>query len=281
MDLMDRFEEATRGGPEHRGIEARLVAGRRAQARRRATVASTAFAGTLVIGGLAWAVLPGTGSPTSDTDGVVASEGLTEPDSVDQQELPSATPTRPTVLFQYDLDTATLNVADGVTVLRQVNDPVPDEAVTSSAAVVKYQGERKWVMAAVVPGRSGWASDTEANPDRDFEQWVHELTVLNTPSMSTDGEYEPGWVTLNVDGGLTAHNGATIVDQSTPARIDQSPATAPSAVGTINVDGALLCVVARMLPGKDVDVTYLAESEHQGCGDAVPGIDYPGAPATS
>ncbi|MDI4643266.1 hypothetical protein EUA06_02560 [Nocardioides glacieisoli] len=279
MDLMDRFEKATSGGPEHRAIEDRLAVGRRASARRRASLAAGATAAVLTAAGVVWAVQPGVDS-VSGKDIVASDAGSVERDS-GAPESPTSTPSPPTALFRYDLDTAALEVADGVTIVRQVENPVPHKDVTSAAAVVDYRGERRWVMAAVVRGRSGWGSDIEATSSRNFGQWVHELTVLNTAQMFSDGSSDGDWVTLDSDGGLTAQNGATVVEQSTPARIDQAPADVPSAVGTIDVDGALLCVVARMLPGEDVDITYLAESEHQGCGEAVPGIDYPGAPATS
>ncbi|WP_299930629.1 hypothetical protein [uncultured Nocardioides sp.] len=280
MDLMDRFEQATSGGPAHRPLEDRLVAGRRAQARRRITRTVSAVAATTAVVGVAWALQPG--ADPSSGDGIVASDASATPDPVVNSDLSDGVvPPPPTVLFGYDLNTARLEIAPGVTVVRQVDDPVPNDAVTSAAAVVTYEGERKWVMAAVVRGQSGWASDLVATSGRSFEQWVRELTVLNTRGMFSNGPYEPGWVTLDAAGMLTANDGVTIVEQSSPARIDQAPANAPSAAGTIEVDGARLCVVARKLPGEDADITYLAETEHRGCGDAVPGIDYPGAPDAS
>lgn len=278
MDLMERFEQATSGGPAHRPIEDRLVVGRRARTRRGATVATCAMAITTAVAGLAWALQPGT-TPAS-VDSSVAS-GLTATPDPDVPDDAGPVPPRPTLLFTYDLDTATLEIAPGVTVVRQVEDPVPNDQVTSAAAVVTYKGAKKWVMAAVLRGRSGWAADLDPTPTRSFVQWVRELTVLNTAGMFSDGSYESGWVTLDASGALAPGGGVTVVEQSSPARIDQAPADATSAAGTIEVDGARLCVVARRLPGRATDITYLAESEYQGCGDAVPGIDYPSAPDAS
>ena len=275
MDLKERFDQALDGGPAHRPIEDRLAVGRRATRRRRTAVGASVLATVVVLGGVGWAAVPG---PDHAVDGSVATSPPNTPTPRTVSESPA--PPAPVQLFGYDLNTAKLETAAGLVIERQMENPVAREGVVSSAAVATYKGKRLWLMAAVLPGRSSWSDDKPAMANRTFEQWVHELTVLNADQMFTSGGYDPGWVTLSGDGVLTAHKGASILKQNSPARIDQAPAGVPSATATIEVDGARFCVVARTIPTDDTGPLYLPETENQGCGDAVPGVDYPGNPAS-
>lgn len=281
MDLRESFDRALDGGPAHRPIADRLAAGRRATRRRRMGAGAGVVAAVVAVGGVGWAALPGQGGAV---DGSVA----TSPTATQTPTTDPATPISPerVPLFGYDLESAELQTADGLVIKQQIDNPVARQGVVSSAAVATYQGERVWLMAAVLPGRGGWSSEQPAIANRTFEQWVHELAVLNTDQMFVGGAYDPGWVTLSADGVLTAHKGASILEQNSPARLDQAPADVPSATGTIEVDGARFCVVARTLTTAKASgppylpEVYLPETEHQGCGDTVPGIDYPGNPAS-
>nr|WP_300050950.1 hypothetical protein [uncultured Nocardioides sp.] len=182
-------------------------------------------------------------------------------------------------LYGYDYFTGDLAPLPGVAVQREVNQPIDRPGVRSSAAIVTYEGETWWVMSAALhEGSAGWNEEHEATGNRSFEQWVHEMDVLNTAPMFDTYGYEAGWVTIGEDGVLTAHKGATILEQSSPARLDQAPAGVPSATATIEVDGARLCVIARILDDPAAGIVYLAESEYPGCGDALIGHPYGSAP---
>lgn len=290
MDLMESFDRALEGGPAHRPIEDRLIVGRQAARRRRTATGAVALATGLVLGGVGWAVLP---LAQHTADGSVATGGANtpEPTRVSEGAHPSWEP-----LYGYDYFTGEITTAPGVTIKHEVDDPIGRPRVKSSAAIVTYEGKIWWVMAAqrwdedrgAVPSEAdgttltGWDEQHEATSTRSFEQWVHEMDVLNTdPMFHTDvsGDwYEPGWVTIGEDGVLTAHKGAAILEQSSPARLDQAPEGVPSATATIEVDGARLCVIARILDEPVQGVVYLAESEYPGCGDAVIGYPYESAP---
>jgi hypothetical protein len=199
-------------------------------------------------------------------------------------------------MYGYDSATGQLTTAPGVAVQRQVDRPVDRAGMRSSAAIVTYHGKTWWVMSwlrwdadrAAVPVEAdgttlyAWDEQHEATSTRTFDQWVHEMNVLYTePMFHTDASgdwYEPGWVTIGQDGVLTAHKGARILEQSSPARLDQAPKGVPSATAMIEVDGARLCVIARILDDPSPGIVYLAESEYPGCGDAVIGYPYESVP---
>ena len=280
MELKERFDQAVSGGPAHRPIEERLVLGRRATRRRRTAVGTGVLASVVALGGVGWATLPGSGAAVDSVnavDGSVATSPTSTPTPRTLPERPAPSP--PVELFAYDLNTADLQTAAGLEIKHQIDNPITRKGVVSSAAVATYKGKRMWLMSAVLPGIRSWSSNTPAIADRTFEQWVHEHVVLDTEPLFASGGSAPGWVTLGGDGVLTAHNGASILEQHSPARIDQAPAGVPSATAMIEVDGARFCVVARIIPSDDQPF-YLPETENKGCGDAVAGVDYPGNPAT-
>ena len=278
MDLKETFDWALDGGPAHRPIEDRLIIGRRATRRRRTATGAAALAMGLVVGGVGWAVLP---HAQHTADGSVASAGVNAPESTTVTE-EHVEPVREP-LYDYDYFTGELTPAPGVAIRHEVDHPVDRPGVKSSAAIVTYEGETWWVMSAQRHvGRNSWSEEHEATSTRSFEQWMHEMDVLNTEAMfhtDVSGDwYEAGWVTIGEDGVLTAHKRARILEQSSPARIDQAPEGVPSATATIEVDGARLCVIARILDEPVPGVHYLAESEYPGCGDAVIGYPYESTP---
>ena len=290
MDLRDRLDRALDGGPAHRPIEDRLAVGRRAARRRRTATGAAALATGLVVGGIGWATLPLVHDPT-DGSAATSRVGTSEP-----TVSASTDPVWEAPLYHHDSSTGGILKAPGVEVVRRIDRPVGRPGVRSSAAVVTYEGETWWVMSALRWDEdraavaadpdgatlTGWDEQQEATSTRTFEQWVHEMDVLNTePMFRTDvsGDwYDAGWVTIDEDGVLAAHRGARILEQSSPARLDQAPAGVPSATATIEVDGARLCVIARIMDEPGPRVVYLAESEHPGCGDALIGYPYEPAP---
>ena len=276
MDLKESFERALDGGPAHRPIEDRLIVGRRARRKRQTATAAAALAMIIALGGVGWASLPGAVDPA---DSPVAASSLSTPTPTTVSESPALPVREP--LYDYDFDTGELEKAPGVTIQRQLDHPIDRHGVKSSAAIATFEGETWWVMSAQrtgPAGRFGWSEEQEATTTRSFEQWVHEMDVLNTEPMFDTYGYEAGWVTIGEDGVLTPHKGATILEQSSPARPDQAPEGVPSATATIEVDGARLCVIARILEEPGPGIVYLAESEYPGCGDAVIGYPYESAP---
>lgn len=234
---------------------------------------ATVLATVVVIGGIGWAVAPG---PGAARDGSVATSPTINPAPTTASE--ATPPDRFRMFGYYDVDSAELETAPGLRIEREIDNPVALEGVVSSAAVATFKGKRWWLYAAVLLGQESRSNEVLALADRPFEQWVLEQAVLHTDELVSKGVRDPGWVTLDTSGALTAHQGATIVEQTSPARVDQAPAGVPSAAATIEVDGALICVVARHLADEDPEIFYLPETEHQGCGDAVTGFDYPGHP---
>lgn len=274
MDLKESFERALDGGPAHRPIEDRLIIGRRA--RRERHTATAIVATVIALGGVGWASLAGA---VDTTDERVAASSSSTPTLATVSESPLPTVREP--LYDYDFSTGELESAPGVTIQRRLDHPIDRRGVRSSAAVVTFEGETWWVMSAQrkgPAGRSGWSEEHEATSVRSFEQWVHEMDVLNTEPLFDTYGYEAGWVTIGEDGVLIPHKGATILEQSSPARLDQAPEGVPSATATIEVDGARLCVIARILDEPGPAIAYLAESEYPGCGDAVIGYPYESAP---
>ena len=273
MDLKESFDRALDGGPAHRPVEDRLILGRRATRRRRTASGAAAIASVVVVvGGVGWA---GMSFPSSTGGGPVASGDSTSAPA--SSERPVTTVRDP--LYGYDYFTGDLTPLPGVAVQREVDQPVDRPGVRSSAAIVTYEGETWWVMSAALhEGSAGWNEEHEATGNRTFEQWMHEMDVLNTEPMFDTYGYEAGWVTIAKNGVLTAHKGAKILEQSSPARPDQAPADVPSATATIEVDGARLCVIARIHDDPSPNIIYLAESEYPGCGDAVIGYPYESAP---
>lgn len=273
MDLKESFDRALDGGPAHRPIEDRLAVGRRAARRRRTAMGASVLA-TVLVGGVGWAVAPG---PGGAKDGSVATSPTINPAPTTPAEA-TTPPDRFRMFGYYDVDSAELETAPGLRIEREIDSPVALEGVVSSAAIATFKGKRWWLYAAVLLGQESRSNEVLALADRPFEQWVLEQAVLHTNELVSKSVLDPGWVTLDARGSLTAHQGATIVEQTSPARVDQAPADVPSAAATIEVDGALICVVARILPDENPDFLYLPETENQGCGDAVPGVDYPGHP---
>ncbi|MEO5666334.1 MAG: hypothetical protein ABIR39_23935 [Nocardioides sp.] len=275
MDLKETFDRALDGGPAHRPIEDRLAVGRRATRRRRTAMGASVLATALVLGGIGWAAQP---DPAVKTEGSVATSPTPPPTVVSESPAPSM----PTPMYEYDFYTGDLETASGVAIQHQVDSPIARSGVKSSAAVITFKGKTWWVMSALReagrPLRNGWNEEQEPTPGRSFEQWMHEMDVLWTEPMFDTYGYKAGWVTISENGLLTPHKGATILEQSSPARLDQAPEGVPSATATIEVDGARLCVIARIMDDPSPGIVYLAESEYPGCGDALIGYPYESAP---
>lgn len=264
MDLKETFDRALDGGPAHRPIEDRLAVGRRATRRRRTAMGASVLATAVVLGGIGWALQPDT---AVKTEGSVA----TSPTVATEDPPPVALMPR----YQLEFETGRLKTSDGLEIQQTIDDVMKRPGLKSSASIATYEGKTWWLMAGARIGHSGWATSYPAIPNRTFEQWVHEQAILNTDHLLTDsGFFDPGWVTLAVDGVLTPHNGAVILEQTAPARRDQASDRGPSAAATIDVDGAIICVVARNYASGALETLFVPESEHQGCGAAVPAWDH-------
>jgi hypothetical protein len=192
--------------PQHRPLEERLVAGRRATTRRRASVAIGTLTGALVVGGIVCSVLPGAGP--SDDGSVVASQPTMQPPVPSVSE-PTTAPWG-TAPITFDLD-GTLIVADGVTIERQVDLPASDDGTITTAAVVDHDGSKSWAMARLLPNEAAWTEEADPVPSRSFEQWVRDVSLLSTAPKF--GGPPRGWVDIDAQGTLTAHRGATLVAQ--------------------------------------------------------------------
>jgi len=265
VDWQREIDTSFGDAPVRFDAEATVALGRRAVRKRRAGWAAGVLATVTVVGGVGWTTALG-GSGTRADQATIAVDPPAQVENPSDDE-------RSNSLLSFRRYTDPLVVLPGVSIRQRTDDVIDNPDVRSTAAVVTFEGREWWAMAAVAPS-TGWGADTLAITGRTFDQWVSEMVALNTEQMFADGKHVPGWVTLGDDGRLTPHKGATIVEQATPARLDQAPAGVPSATAMIDVDGARLCAVARRIGDPDPEVFYFPESEYQGCGASLPGFAY-------
>lgn len=237
------------------------MSGRRALHVHRAKWTVGVLAAVSVLSGVGWATAPDGVRDRADSS-TIAVEPPGQVEDTGKEE-PSES------LLTFNAYSEPLELRPGVSILKRTDDFIDGPAIRSTAAVVSFEGSEYWAMAAVTP-TSGYSADIPAISNRTFNQWVREVAAVHHPRRGLPSY----WVYLTQQSDLSAFHGATLVEQSSPARLDQAPTGVPSATGMIDIDGARLCVVARWIPGKDHEFLLLPESQYQGCGENLPGFAY-------
>jgi hypothetical protein len=282
-ELLERAIPGADVAPPLPPADERLAQGRRGVRRRRAgggALALAAAAAAVVVPG----VLTGGTAPDDGRDAPVAAGGSSssapvpsaggpgspEP-ATDWEQMPGRFIRSSTSLVQLDAgaDVPVL-VGRGVTVLDVVEDPFARSGVFAWAGTVRWRGTTYWALTHR-SGNGSFSTDTRPVPGRTIEQWVRDYEEVDTSPLRP-------WVDLQADGSLTARPGVRIVEQQSPARVDQADPGAPSATARLDVDGARLCLIVRAEEAGSDEIA-LPEAEYPGCRD-LPGWDYPGNPAS-
>lgn len=294
-DLFDALERAiprTDTGPALPSADERLARGRRG-VRRRRTAGATLAVGAAAAAVLLPSVLGGAG-PADRRPAQVAEGGSSSQDpSPTSSPTASPPPTSPAPEVSSppvsssppggDFERAPIELVrldwDGrrpvtfpgrVTVVDELDDPFARSGVLAWAGTVRYDGLTYWALVHQA-GNGSFGTDTRPIPGRTIEQWVRDHEEVDTSPLRP-------WVDLQPDGTLNPRTGVRIVEQRSPARVDQADPALPSATAMIEVDGARVCLVVRADPAVG-DQIAMAESEFKGC-QGLPGWDYPGNPSS-
>lgn len=287
-DLTDALERAiprTDTGPALPSADDRLARGRRG-VRRRRTVGATLAVGAAAAALLLPPVLGGAG-PADDRRPAQVAE------SSSSAQAPSSTPSSPAPeessppvgssppggdferapieLVRLDWDgQRPVSFPGRVTVVDELDDPFARSGVLAWAGTVRYEGVTYWALVHQA-GNGSFGTNTRPVPGRSIEQWVRDHEEIDTSPLRP-------WVDIQPDGTLTPREGVTIVEQRSPARVDQADPASPSATAMIEVDGARVCLVVRADPAVGGQLA-MAESEFKGC-RGLPGWDYSGSPSS-
>jgi hypothetical protein len=234
--LQQVIERSFGEGPEHRPIEDRVAAGRKAVRRRRAAAAAAGVAVVAVLG-TTYAVA---GPEASTRSGDVAGNPSPRQDELTQRIL------MPGQLAAF-VD-GQIVLRDGVSVLHEVEDPLgTDGGIDSVALALEYRSRETWQLLTYHSGEGvGGGSITSQDPAKttfSFEEWVanETATELRGPAGNLV-EFKNG-------GTLGPLPGTEILDQR--PGIDLGPTFArpddPTAVAEVRFAGDLWFVVARRL----------------------------------
>jgi hypothetical protein len=268
-DLSDALERAIPRAGADRALppaHARLTLGRQRVRRRRLAAGSLAAVAAVAAVVVPTALADG---PAPDRRAPQVADGGAD-EGADRGASPSQ-PTSPTSLVQLDVGADVPVLLDrGVTVLDEVEEPFARSDVFAWAGTVRFRGTTYWALTHRT-GDGTFSTHTRPVPGRTIEQWVRDHEEVNTSRLRP-------WVDLQPDGSLAPRAGVRVVEQQSPARVEQADPSAPSATAVLEVDGARLCVIVRAGAGGSEQLA-LPESEHKGCRD-LPGWEYPGSPVS-
>ena len=197
MDIQDEIDRSFGSGPEPRPVDALVADGRRALRRRRATTGAAALAIVLVAGGTTWAAA-GPGTQARGADPSVTSDASPRP----REQQPAT----------YDGD-GTLVLRDGVTVLRQVDNPMNLEPPKKSVGLVlDDHGKNIWMLLESDPGGGFSILGDAHEAETTFDRWLREAVAENQQgSFTAPAEEEPAAYTG--DGRLVLQDGVTVLRQ--------------------------------------------------------------------
>lgn len=261
-DALDRAIPRTGAGRPLPPAHARLTRGRQRVRRRRLAAGSLAAVAAVAAFVVPTALANG---PAPDRRAPQVADGGADGGASSSQ------PISPTSMVQLDVGADVPVLLDrGVSVLDEVEEPFTRSDVFAWAGTVRFRGSTYWALTHRTGGGT-FSTHTRPIPGRTIEQWVRDHEEVNTSPLRP-------WVDLLLDGSLTPREGVRILEQQTPARVDQAAPSAPSAIAVLEVDGARLCVIVRASAGGSEQLA-LPESEHKGCRD-LPGWEYPGKPVS-
>lgn len=224
VDLGRRIDRSFADGPDHRPLEQRIRAGRRALLRRRLASGAATLA---VLGavGTAYAVLP-TGS------GVRTGEVAVDPSPPGPDLSPSSPDAKPGELPVYYLEDG-LETGPGVVVHERIENPYGETAPRMSDALdLTYEGQRQWVVIAGEPGSYGLAASVPSGDFAGFRDWVREQAREN-------GVPTPHLLQLTFEGEVVPAAGAEIVQRTDDPRIGAgfAPPGAPQGAAVVVARG--------------------------------------------
>lgn len=234
--------------------------GRRALRRRRTATGAGAFAMVAVLGGVAWASLPG-GSPESRSGDVVtapesatATPGVTTSRDADEEVDFLGEPAA------YD-SLGRVVMAPGWTEVRRIANPMAyTQPGYRSVGLVATKGEKRTFLLLARHGRDGSSSFSNTATGT-LEEWLvgtvasqHTLDLANGDAPPASNDEEPRWVEFGPDGTLRPVDGVTILEQRANPELPESfaPAGTPTAVAKVrDTEGRVWFVLARRLDGSD------------------------------
>jgi hypothetical protein len=238
MLLREEIEKSFGTGPEHRPVEQRIAAGRRALWRRRVG-AGLAAVGVVAVLGTTYAVV----SPDSHGNGA----GQVAVD-------PTPTPSQTSAAAPWEDDTplryadGELQIHPGVIVHEHLENPYGLEPPNRSDALdLTYEGSRSWTIIELRNGETSYSESEPSNGWASFADWVADQV----------GAAASGWprtLRLADDGRVVASRGSEILQRTDDPRLGPSfaPPGTPTGAALVRAaeDGVGYFVVWRVLDGE-------------------------------
>jgi hypothetical protein len=240
MQLSEEIERSFGTGPEHRPIEARIKAGRRALRRRQAAAAVAGVGVLAVLGGTYSAISPG---PQDEGTGNVAVNPSPTPSStVDVETWEDNIPLR-----YVDGE---LQIRPGVVVHERIENPYGYEPPKQSDALdITFEGHRLWTIIERTARGSDFQSSSPSNGWASFADWVAD--------QAGAGASASGWpdtVRLTENGAVVASAGSEILQRTDDPQLGDSfaPPGTPTGAAVVRAaeDGVGYFVVWRVVDGE-------------------------------
>lgn len=253
--LDDQIERCFGTGPEHRPVEQRIAAGRRALWRRRVTAALTAAGMVAVLGATYAVAVPG---PDRDGAGEVATDPTPTPPTATASAEPTRRPWR-NLTARY-ADDGRLEIRPGVVVHEHIPNPYDWKPPQHSDALdITWRGRRLWTIVRLNHDGLGYTTTQPSSGWSSFADWVADGVRFNRAA----GDSVPRTLVLAGDR-VVAARGVTILQRTDDPRLGPrfaSPGTPTgAAVVTLDTPGFSYFVVWRVVAGTlDTIVTPPAE----------------------
>ncbi|MEV4999920.1 hypothetical protein [Nocardioides sp. LML1-1-1.1] len=240
QDIIERLDAELRTVPAAGfEIEQAVRTGRTAVRRRRVALGGAGLAAVLAVGGLAWAVGPGSG-PDGGPDG--GTDRTPVAGSPTPTPAPAPEPWEKAELIRVDAEgTITLNPAAAVLEQTRVTDP---EGTVHRAFELRLDGQDYYAVA----DDAGYASQPLPAQGLTLREWAQQLLTLGT---SESGSSDEAWVRINERSRVRPEPGVEIVaSRPDPGLGDRfAPAGQPTAVAEVVRDGVTWFLAVRRLPG--------------------------------
>ena len=228
--LQQEIERSFGDGPEHRPVELRVEAGRRALRRRR--VAATAAAlGVVTVLGIGYvAVGPGT---SGRANGLIAVDPTPTPSPSEPTAPEGGTWEDNTPVRYVDGE---LEIREGVVVHERIENPYDYEPPRVSDALdLTFDGQRLWLVVDGKRNSYGYSSTVPSNGWASFADWVSDQA--DGTSGGDDGW--PDTMRLSADGRVVPTPGTTVHNRTDDPQLGASfaePGT-PTGAAVVSVEG--------------------------------------------
>ena len=248
--LDEQIERCFGTGPEHRPVEHRIAAGRRALRRHRATQALTAVGMVAVLGTTYALTLPGR---DHDATGQLAVSPTPGPPSTTATA--GSQPWKRNLLARY-ADDGELEIRPGVVVHERIENPYglapPDR---SDALDVTWRGRRVWTMVELQDDDLAYGTSVPSNGWASFADYVADQVDANGGA----GDGWPTNLTLTDGGRVVAAPGVEILQRTDDPRLGDSfsPAGTPTGAVLARVGEVSYFEVWRVVDG-ELDEIFVA-----------------------